>query len=116
MAFDADLQTLLGGLVSGRCYPDVAPDKVAKPYIVFQIVSDSELTTLDGPIGTVNFRVQIDYWDTTYAGAKNGRTAVKVAMKGASFKNSPLPSLGNRYDSETKLRGQTMDFSVWIHE
>ena len=113
MSIELDIQTLLGALVSGRCYPLVAPDPVAKPYITFQVISDNELVVLDGPNGTVNKRVQVNTWAKTYGEAKTLNQSVKDAMKAASFVNIPLPSGGDQYEPDTQLYGEITDFSVW---
>lgn len=113
MSTESDLQSLLGALVSGRCYPLVAPDPVIKPYITFQVINDDDLTALDGPIGTNNKRIQVNAWATTYGGAKTLKDSIKAAMAGSSIVNLPIPSLGDTYDPETKLHGQIMEFSIW---
>jgi hypothetical protein len=113
MAVEGDLQTLLGALVSGRCYPVTAPDSPTKPYITYQVISNVPLVNLDGPEGLENRRVQIDIWGDSYGAVKTLEVSVKSAMAGASFTNVPLPSPGEGYESDTKLYGVTMDYSVW---
>jgi hypothetical protein len=112
MAIEGTIQTALAALVTGRCYPLIAPDKVVKPYIVFQVVSNVPSVSLDGPNGTENRRVQIDLWGKSYGEVKALEVAVKAAMVSASFVNVPL-STGDLYESDTQLYRVTMDYSIW---
>ncbi len=113
MSIELDIQTLLGALVSGRCYPLVAPDSVVKPYITFQVITEKELVVLDGPTGTENKTVQVNVWAKTYGEAKTLKQSIKDVMKTAVFANIPIPGGGDRYEPETQLYGEITDFSVW---
>jgi hypothetical protein len=113
MSVEASLQAALAALVSGRCYPLVAPDGTAKPYITFQVIDDTETVTLDGPSGTERLRVQVSVWDKTYGGAKTLLANVKATMAAASFVNIPLPGGGDTYEPQTQLYGYIKDFAIW---
>ena len=115
MSLEGDIQTLLAPLVSGRCYPLNAPDPVAKPYIVYSVVSDVTENTLDGDSGMSNTRVQVDVYGKSYGEAKGlaGKAGtVKTAMAGAAFSNIHLASR-DLYENDTQLYHVAMDFSVW---
>lgn len=64
MSVETSIYSKLQGLVSGRCFPGIAPPGVTSPYITYQIAGII-------PVGTVQtqsnkphreFRVQVDVW------------------------------------------------------
>jgi hypothetical protein len=112
MSTEGDIQTVLASLVSGRCFPIIAPDETAKPYITYQVVSNIPETTLDGPTGTENRRLQIDVFDTTYGAVKTLEATIKSTMASAAIVNIPL-STGDLYEGDTQLYRVTMDYSIW---
>lgn len=112
MAVEGDLKTLLGTLVSGRCFPLVAPDGTPVPYIVYSVVSNVPQVSLDGPIGTENRRTQFDLYDATYGGVKALESTVKSTMAASSIVNVPLSTM-DLHEPETNLFRVTMDFSIW---
>jgi hypothetical protein len=113
LAVEGDIQTLLAALVSGRCYPLVAPELVVKPYIVYSVISNVPSVSLDGPTDTEQRRIQVDVWGETYASVKGLEVTIKSTMAGSSIVNIPLSTM-DLYESETKLFRISMDFSVWI--
>lgn len=112
MAIEGTIQTLLGNLVSGRCYPLVAPDKPTFPYITFQVVSNIPNVTLNGRNATENRRLQIDIWDRSYGGSKTLEGSVKTAMDSAAFVNVPV-LYSETYEVDTKVYRVSMDYSIW---
>lgn len=112
MAIEGDIQTLLSTLVSGRCYPMNAPDKVVCPYITYQVISNVPVVDLGGRNGLENRRVQVDVFDRSYGGVKTLELAVKSAMDTATFKNVPL-LFSELYEQDTKIYRVTMDYSIW---
>ena len=112
MAAESDIQAVLGALVTGRCYPLLAPANVVKPYITYQVISNVPSVTLDGPTGTENRRLQIDIFDKTYSGVKVLEESAKAAMAIATVTNVPL-STGDLFEGETQLYRVIMDYSIW---
>jgi hypothetical protein len=43
-----------------RVYPLIAPDAVARPYVIFQRISASTENILSGSSGLINTRIQVD--------------------------------------------------------
>jgi len=111
-AIETDIQAVLAALVADRCYPLLAPVGVEKPYIVYQVISNTPTVTLDGATGTEDRRVQIDGYATNYAGMKALEESIKTAMADAAFINIPLLT-SDLYESETKLYRILMDYTVW---
>lgn len=113
MAVEGSIQSVLGALVSGRCYPVVAPDKTDRPYITFQVVHNVPLASLDGPSGQSRRLVQVDIWGESYASVKGIEQQASAAMAAATqFVSVPQPSR-DLYDEEVKLFRSNMEFSVW---
>ena len=116
MSIEATIQTALGALVGGRCYPLVAPDPVVKPYIVYGVVTDVDENLIDdNNTGLSHARYQIDVYTTSYGatkalGGKNG--TIKAAWI-AAFPRSVRLSYRELYEADTQLYRITMDFSVW---
>lgn len=112
MAIEGTIQSVLASLVSGRCFPMVAPDGTLTPYITFQVISNVPLMELDRRNGTENRRLQVDIFDKTYGGAKTLEETVKTTMDAAAFTNIPMLS-SDLYEEETQLYRVTMDYSIW---
>lgn len=109
---ETSVQAVLAALVSGRCYPLVAPANVVKPYIVYQVVSNIPEVILDGAEGLEQRHMQFDIYAATYAAAKTLEESLKAAMLAASFVNVPL-AYGDSYEPETQLYRCLMEYSVW---
>ena len=58
-------------LIGTRIFPLLLPDDCQKPAVSYRLVSTLDQNTLDGPLGLVQVRLQIDSWGDAYADAKN---------------------------------------------
>lgn len=112
MAIEGDIQALLSPLTDDRVWPVLSVQPATTPYLIYSVISDVPLVTLDGPNGTDNLRVQIDAYADSYGAAKALAKRVKDAMQGAAFINTPLSSR-DLSEPEEKLYRVSMDFSVW---
>jgi len=111
MAVEGDIHTILAALVSNRCYALVAPESAARPYIVFQVISNPTLNDLDGDVGISNRRFQVDVWADTYGAAKAlGKTAATSLTAAGHLKLGDNP---DQRDAETKTFCASSDYSVW---
>jgi hypothetical protein len=111
MTIEATIQTALGALVSGRCYPLVATDPVVKPYIIYSVISDVQENGLDGFLDIANKRIQVDVYTTSYGATKTLAASCKAAMVGVG--SSIHLSSQELFESDTQLYRITMDFSLW---
>ena len=50
MTIESDLVTVIGGLCSGRIYPDVAPIDTARPYVTYQQVGGETVDPINGDV------------------------------------------------------------------
>lgn len=103
------VENLQGGTdAQERVYPQVAPDGVLRPYIVYQRVSaiNSNSSNL------TNTQMQIDVYATTYVQARTIADQVAVLMLSWSYQNIS----GNSHDlfeSDVKLHRISSDYSIW---
>lgn len=111
MAVEGDIQALLAPLVSGRCYPLTAPVGTVRPYIIFQVISNPVLNTLEGDAGISERRIQVDVWADSYGAAKGLLKDATAAITGAGHLR--MNDNPDQYDSETEIYGASADFSVW---
>ncbi len=110
--FEATLQTLLGNLCSGRCYPLINTQlTIVSPYITFQKIIGTPDLDLEGP-GRENVRMQIDVWGTTFNSAKTLAESIKTAMLSASFVNVPL-GFQDLYEEVSKEYRVLLEYSIW---
>ena len=112
------LHTLLSGAtdVGTRVYPMVA-ESIASPYIVYQRVASVPETMLDGDVGVVNTRMQIDVYvpSTTanaYARADAIARQVQALLAGWSLK-TVLNLIQDLYDPDVKVCRVSLDYSIW---
>ena len=114
MTVEADLYTLLGALVSGRAYPDVAPTGTALPWITYQQVGGESVVFMESTLASKrNGRFQISVWATTrlesIALIRQAESAIVTNLKA-------LPQGGAfaDYEPETALYGARQFFSLWF--
>jgi hypothetical protein len=107
-----DIFTALSGVAGGRVFPNIAPNNVQKPYVVYARVSSAPENTLaDGaPLG--NTRLQVDCFDTTYAAAVALAEAIKAAMKSSAITHILLLEQ-DHFEPDASLHRVILDFSIW---
>lgn len=111
--FEATLQTLLGNLVSGRCYPLINNSTtIVCPYITFQEVHAAPYIMVDNSTDPEVKRIQIDVWAMTYTAARTLAGQVKAAMQGANFQNVPI-MFQDLYEEVSKEFRVMLEYSVW---
>jgi hypothetical protein len=75
-------QSSIKNYVGDRIYFGVAPQSVAKPYIVITKVSSPGTHTQDGPVAIGNPHYQITAYSLTYGEAHQIAALVKAALDG----------------------------------
>jgi hypothetical protein len=113
MSLESDIFDTLKGLVASRCYPDVAPAGVARPYIVWQQVGGEAFNFLEaGPVGKRGARIQVTCWADTRVAAANLSRSAEDALVASSLNPTVLGAMVADFDQETGLRGARQDFSL----
>lgn len=108
----AEMVSVLNPLVANKCYPLIAPDNTATPYITYHTVVNSPVVTLDDGVPINNTRMQIDCFASTYPEAKQLAMDIASAMQTASFKVVPR-STQDLYEDAMKIYRVSQDFSIW---
>jgi hypothetical protein len=113
------LRTLLNGATDAgtRVFPMVAQDTTG-PYIVYQRIAAVPETFLDGDVGLIQTRMQIDVYVpmaaatiNSYARADAIARQVKALMAGWTFKNV-LVLEQDLYDPDVKIGRVSLDYSI----
>ena len=107
-----DLFAALSGVTGGRVFPNVAPNNVQKPYVVYARVSSAPENTLADGAPVENTRLQVDCFDTTYAAALALAETVKAAIKSSAITHVLLLEQ-DQFEPEALLHRVILDFSIW---
>ena len=107
-----DLFTALAGVAGGRVFPNVVPNNVQKPYVVYARVSSAPENTLADGALIENTRLQVDCFDTTYAAALALAEAVKTAITSSPITHVLLLEQ-DQFEPEALLHRVILDFSIW---
>ena len=108
----------LASLLGSRVYPDIAPQGVARPFVVWQEIYTDPMNNLGGSVevnGLANLLIQVSSWATSATLARDVDLQARLAMiAGTQFKSllRDSPSLG--FEDDVKLFGIQSDFSVWL--
>ena len=107
----------VAALVSTRVYPLIQPQPVVSPSIVYQVIVDIPLNTLDGSaVGDLyQTRLQTDSYGKTYIEAQGLADAVNAVFGSVTSQHFTSVRLTRRdlYEPDTKLHRVSMDFSIW---
>lgn len=115
MSFEADFRALLAGLAGGRIYPDVTPDNVVFPCIVFQQVGGLSQMYLEKKLPDKRHaRMQVHVWARTRIEANAIARAAEVAICEGAMQCEPTGALTALYEEELKLYGTRQDFGCWF--
>lgn len=108
----------LSAAVGTRIYPDIAPQEVARPFVVWQEIFTDPMNNLGGSVesnGLTNFLIQVTSWATTATLARDVDLQARLAMIAATqFKSLLRDSRSLGFETDTKLFGIQSDFSVWL--
>lgn len=109
-AADAGVTALLGASPT-RLYPfGEAPEGVAKPYAVWQLVNGSPENYLAGRPDMDGYTLQVDVYGATAASARAVATAISTAIE---LKAYVARWGGESKDTETKLYRSSFDID-WL--
>jgi hypothetical protein len=105
----------LRSLVSDRCYPDVAPAGVARPYITYQAVGGQSANYLNNTVAAQqNARVQVNVWADDRLTAIGLMQSAIVALTPPPINATNIGAPVSTWEPDTKLYGSRLDFSVWF--
>ncbi|MBD9583589.1 DUF3168 domain-containing protein [Delftia sp. DLF01] len=105
---------LLGPLVGGRIYPDLAPDHAGKPYITYEQTGGRARQYLEKRLPDHRHaRIQINVWDDRRTQATAIALQVEKVLIESELVSEALGAFSSVYDQATKLRGTRQDFYFW---
>jgi hypothetical protein len=99
-------------LVSTRIYPSIAPQNAAKPYVIYQQITEQDIAkNNDGPGNLPAVTFQLDAYAETYAAARQVARAVRSLLRPyrGSVDLAGSPSVSVRIAGVTIVR--TTDFN-----
>lgn len=102
------------GLVNDRCYPDVAPAVVTRPYITYMAVGGQSVNYMNNTVALQNARVQVDVWADDRLTAVTLMNSVINALTPAPINATNIGAPVSSYEQDTKLYGSRLDFSIWF--
>jgi hypothetical protein len=109
---EANIQTKLGALCAGRCYPLINPAPVlGQSYIVFQEIFGRDMMIT--PPEKQEYRVQIDVYAATYGSVKTLAASAKSAMDNATEFATSMIDRFDGYEEISKEYRQTLEYYIW---
>lgn len=102
-----------------RYYPSKAPQKVSKPYVVFEKISGERVQNITGPSGQARPRIRIHVYGDTYSSVKILCNQIRRRMNGFSglmgtiqVKACSIITETDLYEDETNTFHNVLDFLV----
>lgn len=72
--------TAVANIIGAKCYPVVAPQKAAVPFVILSIVNDDPTDTKSGVSTTDVFRIQVDAYAASYDACQDLGRKVRTAI------------------------------------
>jgi hypothetical protein len=113
MTIETDLYTTLSNnagvtaLVGTRIYPILAPESATRPYIAYQVITGTRISTITGVDDATRKRIQMSCHADTYSEAKSVSAAVYAALEGDGYLDLEYDS----YDAEVQIHTVIVDWS-----
>jgi hypothetical protein len=103
-------------LVADRIYPVTSPDKPARPYIIFNLISATPATTHSEASELSFHLVQFSCWSEVYEGAVAVRDAVIKALDNQTLSGGEIAQLDDAgrddFDAVADLYRCDADFTI----
>lgn len=115
----------LSALVSDRIYPNLAPQSVTLPYVVYERVSGTRIRALNADTDLASPRYQFSVYSNSYLEAESVIEQIRAALQrytgtvgspGVVIEDCTIESETDFYDAQTELHERTMDFLIWHRE
>ena len=97
-----------------RCFPDIAPELTARPYITYTAVGGQSTNYLNEAGTLQNARIQVNVWADDRATAIRVMQGAIAALSGPPINATSIGAPVSSYETDTKLRGSRLDFSIWF--
>lgn len=103
----------LSEIVGTRIYPLRLPQRETLPAVVYQVITNAPINTLDGDRGVDNVSLQLSCWAQTYAQAQALAAEVRRVIGGIDILRPTIESLFDGEDQETKSYRVILNFALW---
>jgi outer membrane murein-binding lipoprotein Lpp len=110
----AALETLLNGATDAadRIYPNAAPSKPGRPYIICLRAAANSENVLAGNANLINTRMQIDCYADTYAAVQTLAAQIDALMRGWTLQNVSYPAQ-DQFEPDVRLHRVILEYSIW---
>lgn len=115
MSLEAQIKTLLGPLVGGRCYPDTIPGGTPTfPLVIYQGVGGFAIEFMDKTLPDKDHaRVQIVVWSKTRLEASQIARQAREALVGSDMAVETYGAPVWLFEEALKLYGARTDYGIW---
>lgn len=106
---------IVGSGANARVYPEIAPDLIDRPYVVFHQVALDPANTLTGTFEVANRLFQFSCFATTFAAAVALRDAVTADLDNVALSTGDIPIVQDQrqgYEEVVDLHRADVDFLV----
>lgn len=111
---EQEIYLRLKSLVSNRVYPDVPPDNMQLPFILYQQVGGESEQYIDNMLPDARHsRIQINVWSETRAEANTIAREIEKTLVESDLVCEAYGGLTAIYDDDAKLYGTRQDFGFW---
>lgn len=117
MTAEESLVSIIGPLVDGRIFPDVAPFDTPRPYVTYQKIGGSRIKPLARTLANMrNGLYQINTWADTRASANALADSIADLLStSAQLLATPEAEYRSDHDSDLNRYGTIQDFSIWTN-
>lgn len=115
MTIEQEIYSLLSPLVNKRVYPDVPPDNMQLPFILYQQVGGESEQYVDNKLPDARHsRIQINVWSETRAEANTLARTIEKTLVESDLVCETYGGLTAVYDSVVRIYGTRQDFGFWF--
>lgn len=112
MSLESDVVTALAGVAGGRVYPLAAPEKAAKPFVVYKPQANP-LVLLNGSIAAHRTLMVFECWGETFASAMSTAAAVQSALAASSLRGVAVDPPEDGYDPQVDEYVRPVAYNFW---
>jgi len=115
MTVESDILNTVKALVGNRCYPDFAPLRTVRPFIVYEQTGGEALHFIEGTLPDKKHGgFEIGVYADTRAQCASIALQVEAAMAAATvFQSTAIHAPISDYSSEVLIYSSTQNFSVF---
>jgi len=113
MSFQSDLIIALSSVANDQIYIQMAPAEIDGDFIVYRVLSDDPVVTMQGPAGMTNYSLAFDCYADTYLGSIALAESVKTAVDSSSLTSFRQSSPGEDYEPIEEKFLEPVYYGFW---